>query len=211
MYHDLNEWDRFYDLMIHDLNEWDWFYDPMIVFVFGRCNARETTTISYQIQNLIALGSRCRMALFVAASTCRRAALRPPLLLNSSPRHAALWPPLSLNSLQRRVALWPPLLLPRWLTLVAIRPLPFLPSSSLPGRIAFYLLPCSVFLPWVLWAPPSTTTTSRKLLLIRRLLKPWRLPKKHSERRRCYRKMHSIRISQRYNKSWLSIVFLFLS
>ena len=46
----------------------------MIVFVFGRCNAREPTTISYQIQNLIALGSH-----FYRTRCC--AALQPLLSL----------------------------------------------------------------------------------------------------------------------------------
>ena len=59
----------------------------------------------------------------------------------------------------------------QWLTPVAIRPLPFLPSS-LPGRVAFYLLFRSLLLSRALQSPPSTSTTSsRKLLLIVRLLK----------------------------------------
>ncbi len=95
------------------------------------------------------------------APFCPASTRRSPSPLNSSPHRAALWPPSSLNSLLLSQSA-------RWLTPVAIRPLPFLPSS-LPGRVAFYLL---VLLSQALQAPPSTTTTSsRKLLLIRRLLK----------------------------------------
>ena len=94
----------------------------MIVFIFGCCNACEPMISSYQIQNLIALDSHfywthCRAALqplssllqpvaalrfgpfvaFVPASTRLRAALWPPLLLNSPPCRAARWPPLFLQ------------------------------------------------------------------------------------------------------------------
>ncbi len=103
----------------------------------------------------------------LSLNSLQRASFRPastrrsPSSLNSSPHHAALWPPSSLNSLLLSRSA-------RWLTLVAIRPLPFLPSS-LPGRVAFSLL---VLLSRALQAPPLTKTTSlRKLLLIRRLLK----------------------------------------
>ena len=102
----------------------------------------------------------------LSLNSLQRAPFRPastrrsPSSLNSSPHRAALWPPSSLNSLLLSRSA-------RWLTPVAIRPLPFLPS--LPGRVAFYLL---VLLSRALQAPPSTTTTSsRKLLLIRHLLK----------------------------------------